>query len=190
MPATVPGFLGVLIPNLVSTGMIGTGLPKYARGVALGLQQWVPQVKITTIDTGTAGAGKNVPLPIIVPQPILYTNLIAGMVSQKLTGVFMPSFIAGLANGLVLCFTQTLISTTHPSVGVGGGVAKFSAVPAAQSMISGFAQAGMVGDQAVKKAKALATGLDRTFAILIMPVVIAGPPSPFPSAGSGFGSLI
>lgn len=190
MPATVPGFMGALIPNLVSTGMIGTGIPKYARGVALGLQQWVPKIRVTTIDTGTVGAGKNVPLPIIVPQPILYANLIAGMVSQKLTGVLMPPFILGLANGLVLCFAQTLISTTHPSVGIGAGVAKFSAIPAAQSMISGFAQAGMVGNQAVKKAKALATGLDRTFAILVMPIVIAGSPSPFPSAGSGFGSLI
>lgn len=190
MPATVPGFMGVLIPNFFSVAMIGTGVPKYARGVALGLQQWVPQVRVTTADTGTAGVGKNVPLPLVVPQQVLYGNLLAGMVAQKQVGVFMPQFIAGLANGLVQCFAQVVISTTHPSVGVGGGVAKFSAPPAAQSMISGFAQAGMVGDQAIKKACALATGLDRTFAILVMSIVIAGPPSPSPSAGSGFGNLI
>ncbi len=190
MPTTVPGFMGALIPNIVATGMIGTGIPKYARGVALGLQQWLPKVRVATVDTGTAGAGKNVPLPILVPQPLLYGNLLAGMISQKQVGVFMPPFIAGLANGLVLCFGQVLISTTHPSVGIGGGIAKFTAIPAAQSMISGFAQAGMVGDQAVKKARAVATGLDRTFAILVMPVAIVGSPSPFPSAGSGFGNLV
>jgi hypothetical protein len=182
--------MGALIPNLVSVAMIGTGLPKYARGVALGLQQWVPKIRVNTIDTGTAGAGKSVPIPLIVPQPILYGNLIAGMVAQKQVGVLMPSFVLGLANGLVLCFTQTLMNTTHPSVGVGGGVAKFSAPPAAQSMISGFQQAGMVGDQATKKAKALAMGLDLTFAILVMPIAIVGPPSIVPSAGTGFGGLL
>jgi len=186
----VPGFMGALIPNLLSVTMIGTGIPKYARGVALGLQQWVPQVRVTTVDTGTAGVGKNVPLPVVVPQPVLYANLLAGMLAQKQAGVFMPPFIAGLTNGLVLCFAQVVISTTNPSVGVGGGIAKFSAPPAAQSMISGFLQAGMVGDQAIKKAKAVATGLDRTFAILVLPIVIVGPPSLSPSAGSGFGSLI
>jgi hypothetical protein len=182
--------MGALIPNLISVGMIGTGLPKYARGVALGLQQWIPKVRVNTIDTGTAGAGKNVPLPLVVPQPVLYLNLVAGMTAQKQIGVLMPAMAAGLANGLVICFAQTLVSTTHPSVGTGGGVAKFSAPPAAQSMISGFAQAGMVGDQATKKAKAIGGALDRTFAILVMPIAIVGPPSPAPSAGSGFGSLI
>lgn len=190
MPATVPGFMGALIPNLVSVAMIGVGLPKYARGVALGLQQWVPKIRVNTVDTGTLGAGKNVPLPLVVPQPVLYLNLIAGMTAQKQAGVLMPVFAAGLANGLVLCFAQTLLSTTHPSVGAGGGVAKFSAPPATKSMISGFQQAGMTGDQATKKAKAIAFALDATFAILVMPVAIVGPPSPAPSAGSGFGSLI
>jgi hypothetical protein len=190
MPATVPGFMGALIPNLLSVAMIGTGLPKYARGVAAGLQQWIPKIRINTVDTGTLGAGKSVPLPLIVPQPILYANLIAGMIAQKQVGVLMPPLALGLANGLVLCFAQTLINTTNPSVGVGAGVAKFSAPPAAQSMILGFQQAGMVGDQATKKAKAIATGLDRTFAILVMPFAIVGPPSPAPSAGSGFGGLL
>lgn len=190
MPATTPGFMGALIPNLISAAMIGTGLPKYARGVALGLQQWIPRIRINTVDTGTLGAGKSTPLPIIVPQPLLYANLIAGMVAQKQVGVLMPVFAAGLANGLVLCFAQNLINTTHPSVGAGVGVAKFSAPPAAKSMISGFQQAGMTGDQATKKAKAVAMGLDLTFAILVLPVVIVGPPSLAPSAGTGFGGLI
>lgn len=189
MPVTVPGFMGALIPNLISVAMIGTGLPKYARGVALGLQQWIPKIRVNTVDVGTAGAGKSAPVPLIVPQPILYANIIGGMVSQKQAGVLMPALALGLANGLVLCFGQTVINTTHPSVGAGGGVAKFFAPPAAQSMISGFQQAGMTGDQATKKAKALATGLDLTFAILVMPVAIVGPPSPSPSAGSGFGGL-
>lgn len=190
MPVTIPGIMGSVIPNLVSTGMIGTGVPQYARGVALGLSQWIPLVKVTTVDAGTAGVGKNVPLPLVVPNPLLQGNLLAGMASQGLVGLMMPLFITGLTNGLVISFAQMLVVTTHPSVGVGAGVAKLVAPPAAASIISGFAQAGMKGDATIRKALALASGLDGTFASLVLPVAIVGPPSPIGSAGSGFGNIL
>jgi hypothetical protein len=190
MPVTVPGIMGALIPNLVSVAMIGTGVPQYCKGVALGVTKWIPQVKVQTVDVGTAGAGKSAPTPIIVPQPLLYANVLLGMTSQGLAGVFMPVFAVGLTNGLVLSFIQMVISTNHPSVGTGGGVAKFSAPPAASAMIQGFKEAGLKGDGSIKKAKAVATALDKTFAILVLPVVIVGPPSPAPGAGSGFGSIV
>jgi len=190
MPVTVPGVMGALIPNLISVAMIGTGVPKYCQGVALGLSIWVPQIKVNTIDTGSAGVGRSAPTPVIVPNPLMYVNIIAGMTANGLAGVFMPVFSLGLANGLVLSFAQMVISTTHPSVGAGGGVAKFSAPPAASAMIQGFKQAGMKGDGAVKKAKAVAMACDLTFTSLIVPIAIVGPPSPAPGAGSGFGSIV
>ena len=190
MPVLVPGIVGALIPNLVSTGMIGTGVPKYALGVALGLSNWIPKVRIQTVDAGTLGVGKSAPIPLIVPQPLLYTNLMIGAASQGLLGVFLPVFTVGLANGLVLSFAQMLINTTHPSVGAGAAVAKFLAPPAAMSMLQGFKQAGMNGNASDKKAKAIGRALDMTFAVLVMPVVIVGPPSISPGAGSGFGGLV
>lgn len=190
MPVTVPGIMGSLMPNLASVAVIGIGMPKYARGVALGLTEWVPQIRVNTIDTGTAGSGKNVPLPLFVPTPILYANLLAGMAAQKLIGVVTPAFIMGLTNGLALAFGQMLVNTFHPSVAVGGGVAKFTAPPAARSMISGFQRAGLKGPTATKKARALGQGLDMTFASLVLPVVIVGPSSPFPGAGSGSGGIL
>jgi hypothetical protein len=189
MPVLVPGIVGALIPNLISTGMIGTGVPKYALGVALGLLDWVPKIRVQTVDTGTLGAGKSAPTPLFVPQPLIYTNLMIGAASQGLLGVMLPVFNVGLANGLVTSFGQMVLNTTHPSVGAGGGVAKFLAPPAAVSMISGFQKAGMSGDGPVKKAKALGRALDGVFAVLVMPVVIVGPPSVSPGAGSGFGGI-
>jgi len=190
MPVLVPSIVGALVPNLASVGALGTGVPNLARAIALGLSQWASLVAVTTVDVGTAGVGKNVPLPITVPTPVLYSNLLIGAASQGLAGIFMPSFTLGLTNGLVLSFVQMLINTQHPGVGVGAGVAKFIGPPAGLSMIAGFQQAGLNGSSAVKKALAIGTGLDLTFAVLFLPVVIVGPPSIFPGAGVGFGKII
>lgn len=189
MPVIVPGIMGALIPNLVSTGMIGIGVPKYALGVSLGLSKWISKVRVITVDVGTLGVGKSAPTPLLVPQPLLYTNLMIGAASQGLLGALLPPFTVGLANGLCLAFTQMILNTTHPSVGSGGGVAKFLGPPAAMSMLQGFKQAGMTGNASDKKAKAIGRALDMTFAVLVLPVGIVGPPSISPGAGSGFGGI-
>lgn len=189
MPLAVPGIMGALIPNLVSVAMIGTGVPQYCKGVALGITKWAPLIKVNSVDTGTAGVGKSAPTPVIIPNPLMYASVLAGMTSQGLLGVFAPVFSLGLANGLVLSFLQAGINTTHPSVGAGAGVGKFSAPPCAPSMLQGFKEAGMKGDGSVKKAKAVAKALDLVFATLVVPIGIVGPPSPAPGAGSGFGGI-
>jgi hypothetical protein len=190
MPVTVPGIMGAVLPNLVSVAMIGTGTPKYSKGVALGVSYWIPKVKVNTVDVGTAGAGKNVPLPLVVPPQLLYANILVGMTANGLAGILMPVFALGLANGLAMAFAQMLVSTNHPTVGVGAGVAKFSGPPAYSSILQGFKDAGMDGDKLPKKAKALGMALDVTFASLLLPVAIVGPPSISPGGGSGFGSII
>lgn len=190
MPVTVPGIMGSLIPSMISVSLIGTGVPKFSRGVALGLQQWIPQVKVSTVDTGTAGAGKNVPMPLIVLTPILYANILLGMKAQNLLGIHAPIFANGLSMGLTGAFLQMLVVTNHPSVGTGAGVATFKAPPAARSILSGFQQVGLKGPGSSKEAKALGMALDRTFASLIMPIAIVGPSSPSPGAGSGFGNIL
>lgn len=190
MPVTIPGMMGVLIPNLVSSGMIGTGVPKYAQAIATGLSIWVPQVKILTVDTGTLGVGLGVPVPLIVPVPVLYANLVSSMIAQGLAGPLMPALMAGLATGLASSFGQMVTQTNHPTVGLGGGVATFRATPATPSMLLGFSSVGMSGSGPTKKARALGSALDRIFASLIMPVGIVGPPSIAPSGGAGFGNIV
>jgi hypothetical protein len=190
MPIALPVAVPTLAANLVSTGMIGVGVPKYATAVINGLTLWVPQIAVNTNDVGSGGAGTNIPLPTLVPQPLLLGNLVAGMTSQGLIGPLMPPFILGLANGLVAVFLQTLVVTQHVGVGTGSGVARFTAPPAFPSIIAGFAMAGIVGVAASRKAAALAQGLDSTFASLFLPVAIVGSASPSVTSGVGFGKII
>jgi hypothetical protein len=190
MPVTSAGIIGVLVPNLVATSLIGTGVPTYANAVAQGLVTWIPQVTVQTQDVGTGGSGKNVPLPLLVPQPLLIVNITSGMSSQELLGVMAPLLILGLSNGLALAFLQMLVNTTHVGVGTGAGVATFRAPPATPSMIRGFKSAGMKGPATERKAAALGQALDQTFASLLLPVVIVGSVTPSAATGRGSGKII
>jgi hypothetical protein len=189
MPVTVGGATSILIPNLVSSVMLGTRVPQYSRGVANGLVKWIPMVKAHTKDIGTSGAWKSAPTPVTIPNPLMYTSVITGMRSQGFKGTAMPLFSAGLANGLVATFATAMINTTHPSVGAGSGIAKFSAPSAASPMVLGFLEAGMSGEFTIKMARAVARALDLVFASLVVPFVIVGPSSPNSGAGSGFGGI-
>jgi len=190
MPYAPPQVTATLIPPLLASAMIGPGMPKLALGIATGLAIWVPKIKITTVDAGTAGVGEGAPVPILVPQQLLYANILLGMRFQKILGPLAPVYAVGLSTGLSLAFLQMLTSTQHPTVGTGAAVAKFGAPPAALDLRKGFSVVGLVGDGVNKKSKALGQALDRTFSSLVLPVPIVGPPSPSPSSGSGFGSII
>jgi hypothetical protein len=190
MPIVSAVAVPTLAANLAATSMLGVGVPKYASGVIAGLTIWVPQITVLTNDVGTGGTGVGVPLPVLVPTPILLANLTSGMASQGLMGLMAPLFLLGLSNGLTAVFLQTLVVTQHAGVGSGAGVASFRAPPAFPSIIAGFATAGMIGIAAARKAAALAIGLDQTFATLLLPVVIVGPPTPSAATGVGFGKIL
>lgn len=190
MPVTPVQALGVLTPNLAATGMIGTGTPKFAQGFGIGLSTWTPTISIRTVDAGTAGAGKGVPIPITLVPPVLFANLHAGMASQKLLGIMEPAFILGLSTGLVQLYAQALTNTAHVGVGLGSGVATFNPPPATGHFLAGFAAMGMTGEGPTKIARALAMGMENTFRALILPQPIVGPPSPSGGSGVGFGNII
>lgn len=190
MPIALPVAVPTLAANLVSTGMLGVGVPKYATGVINGLTLWVPQITVNTNDVGSGGVGTNVPLPLLVPTPVLLANLTSGMISQGLFGPLAPPFLLGLANGLTAVFLQTLVVTQHAGVGTGAGVARFIAPPAFPSLIAGFAMAGITGVATSRKAQALAQGLNVTFASLFLPVAIVGSATPSVTSGVGFGKII
>lgn len=190
MPITTPGIVGSIVTNLNAVSLIGTDVPKYANGVAQGLILWVPLIQVVTVDVGTAGTGTNVPLPVSVVTPTLYANLFTGATGQGFTGIYLPVFLNGLANGLTAAFFQMLVETVHPIVGTGTGVATFVAPPASTSMITGFASAGLIGPQAVQAAVALAIGLDLTFASLSLPIVIVGTATPTGASGVGTGKIV
>lgn len=190
MAVTPSGVMTSLLPSLAASSMLGSDVPKYAYGVALGVTIWVPQIQVTTVDVGTVGTGTNIPQPLTVPSPILYGNLVAAMSSRNLIGMYMPAFMLGLANGLSGAFAQMLIKTQHAGVGVGSGVARFMAPPAVTSVFQGFSMAGLAGLDSPRKAAALGQALDMTFASLVIPVTIVGAAYATPSVGVGAGKII
>ncbi len=189
MPITTFQAIATLTPNLMATGMLGIGTPKLARAIGAGLSLWSPQIKISTVDVGTAGAGKGTPIPITIAPPVMYANLIAGMVANNLVGIMAPAFTLGLANGLVALYLQAVTSTEHVGVGAGSGEATFSAPPAARYLRTGFESQNMTGEGAVKLCKAIGQGLDATFKTLVLVQPIVGPPSPASGTGFGTGSI-
>ncbi len=190
MPVALPILNGILTPNLLAMGLLGIETPRLASGVSTGLVYWVPQVSVTTTDVGSGGSGMSVPTPWLVPQPLLLGFLTANIPSAGFVGIFTPSLILGLANGLAMSFLQMFISTIHPTVGVGTGIAKFTAPPASVSMNTGFSSVGLVGDAAPRLATAIGLSLDAAIASLVIPVPIVGPGSPSAATGTGTGKII
>ncbi len=189
MPLTPVGLAGVLVPALVSSAQLGIAIPQFALGVGTGVTIFTQSTVVTSVDTGTLGAGVTT-IPLLVPQPLLLANLLAGFAATATVGVMAPLMAVGLANGLALGFLQGLVVMTHPGVGAGAGVAKFIGVGAVPAMIAGFTAAGMVGVGAVKMATAIGIALTLTFATYVLPVPIVGAPSILPGAGVGVGKIV
>lgn len=189
MPVLPPAAVAIIYPSLLSVGMIGTGTPNYALGIATGLSLWVPTIQVSTIDTGTFGVGVGL-LPLVVPPPLLIGTLTDGYVQNGLYGPMAAIQIIGLATGIAGALALGIITTAHPTVGVGTGVATFTPPPATPFMLQGFAAVGITGDGPTKNANAIGTGLMEALAALILPVPIVGSPAPAPSGGVGKGSIL
>jgi len=164
-------------------------MAQLALGVGIGVTTWTQQIVVTSVDTGTLGAGVGVPIPVIVP-PTIIANMITGFASFALIGIMSPLVATGIANGIILAYLQGLLITAHPGTGVGAGVAKFIAPPAAPTIIAGLASAGMIGLSVPQLGGAIGMGLDLTFLAMVMPVAIVGPPSPLPGGGAGIGKIV
>jgi hypothetical protein len=190
MPVIIPAMVGLITPNLVATGNLGSNTPQLATGIATGLQQWIPSIVVQTTDAGSLGVGSGGPMPLVVPQPVLYGGLMTGAASAGVLGIMAPALFLGISNGIVMACAQMLIKTTHPGVGVGTGLAKFIGGSAVGAMIAGFAAAGMTGQATVQIATAVGIGLDITFQALAIPVPIVGSASPTGGSGVGVGNII
>lgn len=192
MPLNPPALSsGFIAPNLLSMGNIGTGMPKFAMGCAIGVCQYLTvQAKVTTVDAGTLGVGTSI-MPLIVPTPLLQGALFGGFSAMGILGPMAPLLITGLTNGLVTGWLAlALLQTNHPGIGTGAGVARIVGPTAVPAMLAGFASMGMVGDGPVKTATAIGIGLDTTFAAFFEPIPIVGSASPAGGAGIGFGTVI
>ncbi len=186
-PALATAFLA---PNLASVGHIGSGMPKLAMAVAIGVTQFLTlQAKVITVDTGTLGVGTSI-LPMLIPPQLFQPAFLTGFASAGILGPIAPLTITGLANGLSAgLLALALLQTNHPGIGVGTGIARITGPSAIPSMLSGFASLGMVGG-GTKIATAVGIGLDIVFTAFVEPIPIVGVGSPVGGAGVGFGSVI
>jgi hypothetical protein len=189
MPYYPPIAGPIIATNLGATLILGLAVPDFALGIALGVAKWLPQIAVATTDTGSLGVGKGV-LPFAVPQPLLLAFLLESFASMGIIGVMAPLKVLGLANGLAATLPSALIQTTHPSVGVGAGIAKFTPVPAAPTIILGLGEVGMVGPGVVQVATAIGLGLTKAVAAFVIPVPIVGSASPSAGAGVGSGKVL
>jgi hypothetical protein len=186
-PVLATAFVG---PNLLATGQIGQGMPKFALGVSLGVVDYLSSARVITTDVGTLGVGTSI-IPMIVPQPLLLGGILSGMGSMGILGPMAPLVALGLANGITIGLAAlALLQTNHPSVGTGAGVARIVGGTAVPAMIGGFDSVNMSLDGSKKMATAIGIGLDITFAAFFQPIPIVGPSAPVNGAGVGFGSVI
>jgi hypothetical protein len=191
MPLNPPTLAtGFLAPSLLSVGHIGTGMPKLAMAVAIGVTQFLSlQAKVTTIDTGSLGVGTSI-APLLVPPQLLQPALLTGFASTGILGPIAPLTITGLTNGLCSGWAAlALLQTNHPGIGIGTGIAKITGPSAIQAMMNGFKAMSMVGG-GEKMAKAIGIALDITFTAFVEPIAIVGVPSPVGGAGVGTGTVI
>lgn len=189
MPITPTGLQGAILGGLTGSGMLGVATPKLATGLAVGLMQWIPTVQVLTVDTGTAGVGVGVAI-LVMPPPLWQSALQTGFAMAGILGPMAPAMVTGLANGLSVGFGQGLVSTRHPSVGAGAGVAKFIPPPSLPSLQAGLSGQTVGGVGGSKIALAVSFALTTVFSAFTIPVAIAGPPSTSPSAGVGSGSIV
>ena len=189
MPLTPPVVTGALLGALPASGFIGISVPQLAAGIAAGVNLWTTSaLQVVTVDVGTLGVGIGV-LPCIVPPALLISSMLTTFPATGHFGPFAPALATGIGLGLSIAFPSGLITTTHPTVGLGAAVATFfgTSVP---SMIAGFTAAGMVGPMGALTATAVGAGIDITFAVLKLPIPILGPPNIVPSGGAGFGKIL
>ena len=190
MPLTPPGIAGVLAPALAGTGMLGVSVPQLALGVGIGVTLWTKALTVVTVDAGTLGAGVGT-LPCVIPPPLLIGGMLTGLPAAAIAGVASPLLATGLGTGLATAFaTQGLITTVHPTVGVGTGVCTFPGPSAVPFMIAGLASAGLVGTNVAQLGAGIGMGLDIGFAAFTVPIPIVGAPAPASAAGAGTGKIV
>jgi hypothetical protein len=189
MPLATPALTTTIATALLGSGMLGTAVPRYASGLSLGITLWAKSLLVNTIDAGVVGVGVGF-IPFLVPQPVLLANLLVAYPANGQLGPMAPLEAVGLANGISLGLLQGFLTTTHPSVGTGAGVARVSGPPAFSSLMIGFSSVGMPGPGAASKANAISIALMVTIQSLVLPIPIVGPGGPMASSGSGFGTII
>lgn len=189
MPITLGGLTGAVAAGLAAGGMVGQAVPQLAAGVSAGLMIWIPQLTVTTVDAGTLGVGTGL-LPFAVPAPLIIGSLLAMYPANGHLGPMAPLEATGLGTGIATGFAQGLMTTNHPTVGTGTGVARVVGPPAFPSLVAGFGSVGITGQGSALKANAISSALVLVLQSFTVPIPIVGAASPTGSSGVGVGKIL
>lgn len=179
--------------SLAAANIRGTGSTQLALALTLALCKYgTSAMNVMTIDAGTVGVGKGTGFGVWIPQPLLMTSLTSNLPARGIAGVSMPQLALGIASGYSSALSMAMISTVHPSVGVGTGKLQIlpNTVAAIGLFTDAFLASGLLGSAAPQLAAAVATALDNVLPSAIGMVAITGSPSSSASSGVGKGSLI
>lgn len=186
MPILELAGTSILTTSLTGVGMVGIATPQLANAIASGIASWATTRTVTTVDTGTLGAGKGF-LPLAVPS--LYPVLTVQAVAAGMSGTFTPVFLAGLSLGISSFLAQGLISTFHPGIGAGTAIATISGPPSTPIFLTSFEMKGLTGQSALRLARVIGLTFDTTIPTYTYIVPIVGSPTPTSGVGVGFGTL-
>ena len=183
----------IIYGALVSSGVSGASASSLSIGLSNALCIYgTGSMNVTTIDAGLLGVGAGFGTGVVLPIPILVASLFSFMPANGFSGVSSPQIILGVSIGFSAVLATAIISTIHPTVGIGAG--KLLILPntsvSVGIFITAFAAAGMAGPMSVSLATAIASGLDAALPSAQGVVAIVGSPSIAPSGGVGFGKLL
>jgi len=186
---------GLLISQFASSGILGTSSPLLAKALSLGISTNIlAMAQVTTVDTGTAGAGVGTSTVLGISAGILGPLMVGNFASVGMLGAFSAPLALAISQGFGIWFLTNQTTTVHAGVGLGVGTGKVIGLDPGSmgQMIQGFmASFGLLGTFSPLLAQAVALSIvTHILATGTVITPIAGPPSIVPSAGTGIGKVL
>lgn len=178
----------VFLASLYGAGLSGPYIPALAQGLASALSTYIPTLIVQTANVGTAGSGVGTGTAFL-STAVLNPSMVASFSGSGLVGVFSPSLALAVASGISNCMSLAVANVISTGVGSGTGIGNVIPNSGIPHFISGLRGVAMIGTYVDVLATAIANGFDSSLPSTVVNVVIAGPSSPVPASGVGFGSL-
>ena len=186
---------GLLIAQFASSGILGVSSPQLAKALSLGISlNILAMAQVTTVDSGTAGAGVGTSTVIGISAGILGPLMVGQFAAVGMVGPFSAPLALAISQAFGIWFLTNQTTTTHAGVGLGVGVGKVIGLDPGSmgTQIQGMmASMGLLGTFSPLMAQAVANSIvPHILATGTVITPIAGPPSIVPAAGSGFGKVL
>jgi hypothetical protein len=196
MALIATGLQSMLIGQFAANGLLGQSSAQLAAALSQGITlNILATAQVSTVDTGTAGAGVGASKVLGVNPGALTPMMIGQFAAQGMLGTMSSALANAISNAFCIWFLASNQTTTvHSGVGagVGQGVVTGLSPSGMENMITGMMAAnGLLGTYSPKLASAVANSIVPhllSMGTVITP--IAGPPSPTASTGTGSGKVL